>query len=105
MLNIQSPTGKKTIKVSKWTYEHVYKSKGYVIVSDDLKHDKADKVSRNESEARKINNESVENVPLSEMNKEQLLRFAKEHNIDVSMAKSSNEARKIIRNAINKDRM
>ena len=110
MLNIQSPTGKKTVKVSKWTYEHVYKDKGYKIVSGYQKHNKecVDDVEREHKTKRTESSGydyDVESIPIAEMNKAQLLEYAKHHNIDVSSAKSNAEARKIIREAVNKDRM
>ena len=49
--------------------------------------------------------QEVETVPISEMNKEQLAEYAKEHNIDTSSARNVREARQVIQKAIREAKM
>ena len=44
-------------------------------------------------------------IPISEMNKEQLMRFAKVHNINTKSAKNVAEARRIIQRAVKEAKM
>lgn len=93
-----------TIKVSRKTYEHLYKNKGYVLVDDngvqireDTHEDVIDETEFAEPEQVE---QEVDEIPISEMNSAQLKQFAKEHNIDTSSANNVKEARRIIQKAV-----
>ena len=47
----------------------------------------------------------TEETPISEMNKEQLMEYAKEHGIDTSKARNVREARQIIQKVIREKNM
>lgn len=99
--------GQHTVKVSKHSYETLFRNKGYRIVGEkeakpkpETDMDAGQVVDSEESEEHE-----VETVPISEMNKEQLAEYAKEHNIDTSGARNVREARQIIQKAIREAKM
>lgn len=98
MVNIMK--GEHTVKVSRNSYETMFKKNGYVIV-DEPKHNIDDIVEDEQFEE----DDSVDTIPISEMNKEQLAEYATKHNIDTSKAKNVREARQIIQKAIQQSKM
>lgn len=105
MAMVTARRGQHTVRVSKHSYETLFRNKGYRIVEDekDVMNQDADEeqvVDYVESEEQE-----VETVPISEMNKEQLAEYAKEHNIDTSSARNVREARQIIQKAIREAKM
>lgn len=98
MVNIMK--GEHTVKVSRQSYETMFKKNGYVIV-DETKHNIDDIVEDEQIEE----DDSVDTIPISEMNKEQLMEYAEKHNIDTSKAKNVREARQIIQKAIQQSKM
>lgn len=98
MVNIMK--GEHTVKVSRNSYETMFKKNGYVIV-DETEHNIDDFVEDEQIEE----DDSVDTIPISEMNKEQLAEYATKHNIDTSKAKNVREARQIIQKAIQQSKM
>lgn len=98
MVNIMK--GEHTVKVSRNSYETMFKKNGYVIV-DETKQNIDDIVEDEQIEE----DDSVDTIPISEMNKEQLAEYATKHNIDTSKAKNVREARQIIQKAIRQSKM
>lgn len=98
MVNIMK--GEHTVKVSRRSYETMFKKNGYVIV-DETKQNIDDIVEDEQIEE----DDSVDTIPISEMNKEQLAEYATKHNIDTSKAKNVREARQIIQKAIQQSKM
>lgn len=98
MVNIMK--GEHTVKVSRNSYETMFKKNGYVIV-DETKQNIDDIVEDEQLEE----DDSVDTIPISEMNKEQLAEYATKHNIDTSKAKNVREARQIIQKAIQQSKM
>lgn len=98
MVNITK--GEHTVKVSRNSYETMFKKNGYVIV-DETKQNIDDIVEDEQIEE----DDSVDTIPISEMNKEQLAEYATKHNIDTSKAKNVREARQIIQKAIQQSKM
>lgn len=98
MVNIMK--GEHTVKVSRQSYETMFKKNGYVIV-DETKQNIDDIVEDEQIE----DDDSVDTIPISEMNKEQLMEYAEKHNIDTSKAKNVREARQIIQKAIQQSKM
>jgi hypothetical protein len=103
---ITARKGDNIIKVSKHSFETMFKDKGYVVVSDEVK----EKVETVIAEPIPIVEEEVvktetEETPISEMNKEQLMEYAKEHGIDTSKARNVREARQIIQKVIREKNM
>ena len=98
MVNIMK--GEHTVKVSRQSYETMFKKNGYVIV-DETKQNIDDSVEDEQIEE----DDSVDTIPISEMNKEQLMEYAEKHNIDTSKAKNVREARQIIQKAIQQSKM
>lgn len=98
MVNIMK--GEHTVKVSHQSYETMFKKNGYVIV-DETEQNIDDIVEDEQIEE----DDSVDTIPISEMNKEQLMEYAEKHNIDTSKAKNVREARQIIQKAIQQSKM
>lgn len=98
MVNIMK--GEHTVKVSRRSYETMFKQNGYVIV-DEAEQNNDDF----ETEEETVEDDSVDTIPISEMNKEQLAEYATKHNIDTSKAKNVREARQIIQKAIQQSKM
>ena len=86
MAMVTARRGQHTVKVSKRSYETLFRNKGYRIVEDEKDMDAEQTVDYGEPEEQE-----VETVPISEMNKEQLAEYAKEHNIDTSGARNVRE--------------
>ena len=100
MAMVTARRGQHTVKVSKRSYETLFRNKGYRIVEDEKDMDAEQIVDYGEPKEQE-----VETVPISEMNKEQLAEYAKEHNIDTSGARNVREARQIIQKAIREAKM
>lgn len=98
MVNIMK--GEHTVKVSRQSYETMFKKNDYVIV-DETEQNIDDIVEDEQIEE----DDSVDTIPISEMNKEQLMEYAEKHNIDTSKAKNVREARQIIQKAIQQSKM
>lgn len=93
--------GRHTTQVTKSVYKNVFKKMGYVIVEEAEK--SADEhVGSVEEKTVEI---EVDKIPVSEMNKEQLVEYARNHNIDTSSAKNVREARQMIQKAIRESKM
>lgn len=98
--------GKTRIKVSRKSYEKIFKPKGFVVIQEEgvstAPEGKTERVK--EVEIEEVTEEETENdidsVPISEMNKQQLSEYAKKHNIDTSGATSVSQARKIIQREV-----
>lgn len=98
MVNIMK--GEHTVKVSRRSYETMFKQNGYVIVDEAEQN-----IDDFETEEEIVEDDSVDTIPISEMNKEQLAEYATKHNIDTSKAKNVREARQIIQKAIQHSKM
>lgn len=94
--------GNHVTQVTKSVYENVFKKMGYIVVGEAAKQMNDDV----ECEEQGSDVESVvDEIPISEMNKEQLIEYAKNHNIDTSSAKNVREARQMIQKAIRESKM
>lgn len=96
---ITARKGDNIIKVSKHSFETMFKDKGYVVVSDEAT-EKVEAVVEEE-----VVRTETEETPISEMNKEQLMEYAKEYGIDTSKARNVREARQIIQKVIREKNM
>lgn len=101
---ITARKGDNIIKVSKHSFETMFKDKGYVVVSDEVK-EKVETVIAEPVVEEGVVKTETEETPISEMNKEQLMEYAKEHGIDTSKARNVREARQIIQKVIREKNM
>lgn len=101
---ITARKGDSIIKVSKRSFETMFKDKGYAIVSDEAT-EKVENVIEEPIVEEEVVKTETEETPISEMNKEQLMEYAKEHGIDTSKARNVREARQIIQKAIREKNM
>lgn len=92
--------GRHITQVTKSVYKNVFKKMGYVIVGEEKSVD--EHVGSVEEKTVEI---EVDKIPVSEMNKEQLVEYARNHNIDTSSAKNVREARQMIQKAIRESKM
>lgn len=96
--------GDNIIKVSKQSFETMFRDKGYAIVSDEAT-EKVETVVEEPIVEEEVIKTETEETPISEMNKEQLMEYAKEHGIDTSKARNVREARQIIQKVIREKNM
>lgn len=101
---ITARKGDNIIKVSKHSFETMFKDKGYMIVSNEAT-EKAEPVVEEPIVEEEVVKTETEETPISEMNKEQLMEYAKEHDIDTSKARNVREARQIIQKVIREKNM
>ena len=101
---ITARKGDNIIKVSKHSFETMFKDKGYVVVSDEAT-EKVETVIAEPIVEEEFVKTETEETPISEMNKEQLMEYAKEHGIDTSKARNVREARQIIQKVIREKNM
>lgn len=97
--------GQKFIKVSKQSYENIFKNKGYRIVEEEKQKLKSEVKNEEQVTEEHTENDELETTPISEMNREQLMEFAEKHNIDMSGVKNVGEARRRIQKAVREERM
>ena len=87
-------------KVRRQSYERLFKNKGFRIVGEDTVKEKAKEKQpepeKQETKTEETNETNVDEIPVSEMSKEQLAEFASKHNIDTSSARNVREARQIV---------
>lgn len=105
MAMVTARRGQHTVRVSKHSYETLFRNKGYRIVDDEKDVMNPDVNEEQVVDYVESDKQEVETVPISEMNKEQLAEYAKEHNIDTSSARNVREARQIIQKAIREAKM
>ena len=101
---ITARKGDNIIKVSKHSFETMFKDKGYMIVSNEAT-EKVEPVVEESIVEEEVVKTETEETPISEMNKEQLMEYAKEHGIDTSKARNVREARQIIQKVIREKNM
>lgn len=101
---ITARKGDNIIKVSKHSFETMFKDKGYVVVLDEAT-EKVENVIEEPIVKEEVVKTETEETPISEMNKEQLMEYAKEHGIDTSKARNVREARQIIQKVIREKNM
>lgn len=101
-VTIRKPTKLNMLKVTMKQYENKYKRLGYTIVGGSMKTEEVEEPEQEvvEQNVSEEDSEDIESIPISEMNKEQLMRFAKVHNINTKSAKNVAEARRIIQRAV-----
>ena len=105
MAMVTARRGQHTVRVSKHSYETLFRNKGYKIVGNEKDVVTPDADEEQIVDYEESEEQEVETVPISEMNKEQLAEYAKEHNIDTSGARNVREARQIIQKAIREAKM
>ncbi len=108
---VKAKKGKNIIKVSKKSYERMFKDKGYILidehaenVSDEFENENGGEpiYTLEDDEQQEIDETevNVDEIPISEMNSKELREFAIKHNIDTKSAKSVKDARKIVQEAV-----
>lgn len=107
MVTAYKPGTERPIKVSKNSYEHIFKRKGYRLMKPSEKGESGEPGIPGSSNAEKIMQDEpdINTIPVSDMDNDQLKQYAKEHGIDISKTKSAAEARKVIQAAIRNKNM
>lgn len=108
---VKAKKGKNIIKVSKKSYERMFKDKGYILIDEHAENvpdedesneepiytPEHEEHEEHEEEETEVN---VDEIPISEMNSKELREFAIKHNIDTKSARSVKDARKIVQEAV-----
>lgn len=97
--------GHEVRKVSKNAYERMFKPKGYRLADGFDEEVKQEDDTIIDVEANEMEEPEHEEVPISQMNKTQLMKFAREHDIDTHGAKNVAEAREMIQKAMRERNM
>ena len=105
MAMVTARRGQHTVKVSKHSYETLFRKRGYKLVNEEVETNIPDMDAEQVVDYEETKEQEIETIPISEMNKEQLAEYAKEHNIDTSGARNVREARQIIQKAIREQKM
>ena len=105
MAMVTARRGQHTVKVSKHSYETLFRKRGYKLVNEEVETNIPDMDAEQVAGCEESEEHEIETIPISEMNKEQLAEYAKEHNIDTSGARNVREARQIIQKAIREQKM
>lgn len=105
MAMVTARRGQHTVKVSKHSYETLFRKRGYKLVNEEVETNIPDMDAEQVVDYEESEEQEIETIPISEMNKEQLAEYAKEHNIDTSGARNVREARQIIQKAIREQKM
>ena len=105
MAMVTARRGQHTVKVSKHSYETLFRKRGYKLVNEEVETNIPDMDAEQVVDYEGSEEQEIETIPISEMNKEQLAEYAKEHNIDTSAARNVREARQIIQKAIREQKM
>lgn len=104
-------------KVSYGAYEKIFKKKGYRIISKDVSNKtNMNETAETEDEQNNTDEETpveetesdmldIETIPISDMTKEQLIEFAKKHNISLAGTRNPREAKAVIRKAMQERKM
>ena len=105
MAMVTAIRGQHTVKVSKHSYETLFRKRGYKLVNEEVETNIPEMNAEQVVDCEESDEREIETIPISEMNKEQLAEYAKEHNIDTSGARNVREARQIIQKAIREQKM
>ena len=108
--------GKKSSEkiVTQKQYNNIFKKFGYVVVEENEKNNvkhfdeqtKSDeKHEDNVEQDEQDKQDELEKIPISDMNKNQLMEFSKKHKIDTSGATNVADARKIIQRTLRERKM
>lgn len=96
---IKVTNGINVIEVSKGAYKDIYERQGYKPFKEVKKSpEKPQKAPESEEKQE----DEIIQKPISNWNKEEVINFAKEHDIDISETKNVNEAKSIIKEFIDK---
>ncbi len=105
MAMVDAVRGGKHIRVSHAAYETIYKNKGYRIIGNGRNKLKEEYDAMSDLTMEEPESVDVDSIPVSDMTKQQLVEYAKKHNIDTHDAKNVNDARRIIKEEIRKRKM
>lgn len=92
---IKITNGINVIEVSKGAYKDIYEKQGYKPL------EKKKEIPEKEA-IEKVSEDEIIQKPISNWNKNEVIDFAKEHNVDISKTKNINEAKEIIKEYIDK---
>lgn len=94
---VKITNGVNTFEVTRGAFDGIYSRQGYTLLQEDKATDNAEAPKIPEkSEDEKFIDEIVKK-PISQWNKEEIKRFAAINEIDITSAKSADEARSLIK--------
>ena len=105
MAMVNAHKGDVRVRIPKSVYEKQFRKLGYILDSVDGAKQEKEKVLAHEEEIDKVvdseavEEDDLETIPISEMNKEQLAEYAERHGIDTGKCRNVREARQAIQKA------
>lgn len=105
MAMVNAHKGDVRVRIPKSAYEKQFRKLGYILDSVDGAKQEKEKALAHEEETDKVvdsdavEEDDLETIPISEMNKEQLAEYAERHGIDTSKCRNVREARQAIQKA------
>lgn len=104
MAFVKAKRGTSEIMVSQQAYDKIFRKRGYRLLNG------AEKVNTKQEEQKEETGEpeeleDIDTIPVSDMDKEQLKRFAEKHGIDTTGAKNVSEARRKVQRAMKERQM
>lgn len=94
--------------VTQKQYNNIFKKFGYVVVEENEKNNVKhfdEETKSDEKHEDNVEQDELEKIPISDMNKNQLMEFSKKHKIDTSGATNVADARKIIQKTLRERKM
>ena len=92
MAMVNAHKGDVRVRIPKSVYEKQFRKLGYILDSVDGAKQEKEKVLDSEA----VEEDDLETIPISEMNKEQLAEYAERNGIDTSGCRNVREARQLI---------
>lgn len=101
---VKITNGINVFEVTSGAYEGIYRHQGYQIIDKGREQDFVpEESSDGEETADEIFAEELQKKPISQWNKEEVKRYAAIKGIDIKGTKSVNEAKEIIKKAMNEE--
>ena len=92
--------------VTQKQYDNIFKKFGYVVIEENKNVKHFDEETKSdEKHEDNVEQDELEKIPISDMNKNQLMEFSKKHKIDTSGATNVADARKIIQKTLRERKM
>lgn len=99
---VKITNGVNVFEVTTGAYEGIYRYQGYQVIDEEKEQDFVpEEFSKNEETADEIFVEELQKKPISQWNKEEVKHYAAVRGVDIRGTKSVNEAKEIIKKAMN----
>ena len=93
---IKITNGINTIEVSTGAFKDIYKGQGYYPYEEDKSSPEVNSEPQDDTSDKEPDSDLIEK-PISQWTKDEIVNFAKEHDIDISGTKNAGKAKEIIK--------